>query len=325
PADVRMSFLRRVRRHENADIWPGFVDALSTVLLVFIFVLVGFISSQIYLSKIIYDKDSSLSDLRTRLNDVCSLLKSEQCKTADLTQKNTSLMKQIEDLQESVETLRNMLSLEKTAHNEKRKESLTLQEQIEALSKQLKDVMAALAAEQKSAAEQETALKHIKSENIKLSEASRMSLYRSEFFDKLQEVIHGRDGIKVVGDRFVFQAELFFESASDELSENGMEQVSGLADIIKEIGAKIPDSIKWLLRVDGHTDSRPIAGGGKFASNWELSSARAIAVVKFLIKRGINPKRLVAAGFGEHQPIAPGKTDEDYAKNRRIEFKLDER
>jgi chemotaxis protein MotB len=234
-------------------------------------------------------------------------------------------MKQIEDLQESVETLRNMLSLEKTAHNEKRKESLTLQEQIEALSKQLKDVMAALAAEQKSAAEQETALKHIKSENIKLSEASRMSLYRSEFFDKLQEVIHGRDGIKVVGDRFVFQAELFFESASDELSENGMEQVSGLADIIKEIGAKIPDSIKWLLRVDGHTDSRPIAGGGKFASNWELSSARAIAVVKFLIKRGINPKRLVAAGFGEHQPIAPGKTDEDYAKNRRIEFKLDER
>jgi chemotaxis protein MotB len=319
-----MSFLRRTRRGENTDIWPGFVDALSTVLLVFIFVLVGFISSQIYLSQIIFDKDSSISDMRAKLSDVCALLKSEQLKNSDLSETNSSLVKQIADLQAAVETLRQMLATEETTMKEKQKEMLSLQEQIENLSSQLKDVMATLATEKKTAEEQREALERIKRENIKLSEVSRMSRYRSEFFDKLQEVIQGRDGIKVVGDRFVFQAELFFESASDELSDSGKAQVSELAEIIKEIGDKIPSGIKWLLRVDGHTDSRPIAGG-KFASNWELSSARAIAVVKYMIGRGIDPRRLVAAGFGEHQPIASGRTDDDHAKNRRIEFKLDER
>ncbi|MDR1609411.1 MAG: peptidoglycan-binding protein [Holosporales bacterium] len=313
-----------MKRGENMDIWPGFVDALSTVLLVFIFVLVGFISSQIYLSQIIFDKDSSISDMRAKLSDVCALLKSEQLNNSDLSEKNASLVKQIADLQNTVETLQNMLATEEASRKEKQKEMLSLQEQIENLSSQLKDVMATLAAEKKTAEEQREALERIKRENIKLNEVSRMSRYRSEFFDKLQEIIQGRDGIKVVGDRFVFQAELFFESASDELSDSGKAQVSELAEIIKEIGGKIPDGIKWLLRVDGHTDSRPIAGG-KFASNWELSSARAIAVVKYLIGRGIDPKRLVAAGFGEHQPIASGRTDEDHAKNRRIEFKLDER
>ncbi|MDR1332812.1 MAG: peptidoglycan-binding protein [Holosporales bacterium] len=319
-----MSFLRRRKNHEEMDIWPGFVDALSTVLLVFIFVLVGFISSQIYLSKIIFDKDSSLSDLRMKLSDVCTLLKSEQSKNSSLNEKNDDLVKQIVDLNNTINTLRGMLATEETARKETQKESLSLQEQIENLSQQLKNIMASLAAEQKTAEEQKQALERIRNENIKLSELSRMSMYRSEFFDKLQEIVSGRDGIKVVGDRFVFQAELFFESASDELSERGKAQVAELADVIKEIGSKIPDTIKWVLRVDGHTDSRPISGG-KFVSNWELSSARAIAVVKYMVRRGIDPKRLVAAGFGEHQPIAPGKTDEDLAKNRRIEFKLDER
>jgi chemotaxis protein MotB len=127
-----------------------------------------------------------------------------------------------------------------------------------------------------------------------------------------------------VGDRFVFQSELFFDSASDELSPEGAKQVAELASVIKEIGAKIPPHIRWILRVDGHTDNRPITGG-RFPSNWELSVARAISVVKYLIKHGIEAHHLVAAGFGEHQPLTAGKTADDLAKNRRIEFKLDER
>jgi chemotaxis protein MotB len=184
--------------------------------------------------------------------------------------------------------------------------------------------MAALAAEHKTTEEQRKALEQIKKENIKLNELSKMSSYRSEFFDKLQSILEGRDGIKVVGDRFIFQAELFFESASDELSDSGKKQVSELAAVIKEIGEKIPKQIKWILRVDGHTDSRSITSG-KFASNWELSAARAISVVKYLMEKGVDPRHLVAAGFGENQPISFGNSEQDFAKNRRIEFKLDER
>jgi chemotaxis protein MotB len=318
-----MSFTRGKRNRDDIDIWPGFVDALSTVLLVFIFVLVGFISSQIYLSGIIFDKDSSLSDLQAKLSDVCSLLNLEKNKNAELNDKNVNLLRQINDLNDAISTLQTMFSDEKNLREKEHKVKLSLQEQIENLTNQLKDVMTALAAEHKTAEEQKKALENIKKENIKLNELSKMSSYKSEFFDKLQSILEGRDGIKVVGDRFVFQAELFFESASDELSDSGKKQVSELANVVKEIGDKIPQKINWILRVDGHTDSRPIKG--KFASNWELSAARAISVVKYLVENGISPKHLVAAGFGENQPISSGNSEQDYAKNRRIEFKLDER
>ena len=184
--------------------------------------------------------------------------------------------------------------------------------------------MAQLAAEHKTSEEQKAALEYIKKENVKLNELTKLNSYRSEFFDKLQNIVKDKRGIKIAGDRFIFQSELFFDSASDELSDDGQKQVSDLANVIKEIGNKIPKNINWILRVDGHTDVRPISSG-KFGSNWELSASRAISVVKFLIKCGVSPKHLVAAGFGENQPIASGKSSDDLAKNRRIEFKLDER
>ena len=319
-----MSFSRKRRNQEEVDIWPGFVDALSTVLLVFIFVLVGFIASQVYLSGIIFDKDSSLSDVKGKLSNVCRLLELEKDKTSELSDKNADLSKQILDLHETVNTLQGMFNKEEALRKEEHEAKLSLEERIEGLSQNLKDVMAQLAAEHKTSEEQKAALEYIKKENVKLNELTKLNSYRSEFFDKLQNIVKDKRGIKIAGDRFIFQSELFFDSASDELSDDGQKQVSDLANVIKEIGNKIPKNINWILRVDGHTDVRPISSG-KFGSNWELSASRAISVVKFLIKCGVSPKHLVAAGFGENQPIASGKSSDDLAKNRRIEFKLDER
>ena len=316
-------FLRR-RNRDEVDIWPGFVDALSTVLLVFIFVLVGFIASQVYLSSIIFDKNSSLSDVKGKLSDVCRLLNLEKDKNTELSSKNDDLSKQILELNETIANLQSMFDKEEALKNKEHEAKVSLEEKIEELTKNLKDVMAALATEHKTSEEQKAALEYIKQENVKLNELTKLSSYRSEFFDKLQNIVKDKAGIKIAGDRFIFQSELFFDSASDELSEAGEQQVSELAEIIKEIGAKIPANIKWILRVDGHTDARPIKSN-KFSSNWELSASRAISVVKFLIKQGVSPKNLVAAGFGENQPIANGKDAKDLAKNRRIEFKLDER
>ncbi len=317
-----MALLRR-RNQEEVNIWSGFVDALSTVLLVFIFVLVGFIASQVYLSGIIFDKNSSLSDAQGRLSDVCRLLNLEKDKNSELSNKNADLAKQILELNETIANLQSMFDKEAALKNKEHEAKLTLEEKIEELTKNLKDVMAALAAEHKTTEEQRAALEYIKKENVKLNELKKLSSYRSEFFDKLQSIVKGKSGIKISGDRFIFQSELFFDSASDELSDDGKKQVSELAKVVKEIGKKIPKNIKWILRVDGHTDARPI-NSGKFKSNWALSAARAISVVEFLKGEGISPKNLVAAGFGEHQPITNGRSSEDLAKNRRIEFKLDE-
>ncbi|MDR0744532.1 MAG: peptidoglycan-binding protein [Holosporales bacterium] len=320
-----MSFLKNRRSQEQADIWPGFVDALSTVLLVFIFVLVGFISSQIYLSGIIFDKDTSLIDLKNKLSVICSVLDCEKQKNKNLIRKNVDLSKQITNLNNTVETLRKMFSEEEEQRKREHTIKISLEEKIDQLTQQLKDVLTALAAEQKNSEEQRKAIEYIKKENIKLNELSKLNSYRSEFFNKLQSIVGNRAGIKVSGDRFIFQSELFFNTASDNLSEEGQKQVSELAKIIQEIGEKIPSEIKWILRVDGHTDKRPIAMGARFPTNWELSAARAISVVKHLIKEGIAPQHLVAAGFGENQPISLGTSEEELAKNRRIEFKLDER
>jgi len=319
-----MLFPRRKKGEEQFDIWPGFVDALSTVLLVFIFVLVGFIASQVYLSGIILDKDSSICNIKEKLANVCSLLNMEKDKNNELNKDNSNLSNQILDLNKTIETLQNMFNKEETLRKDEHQQKVSLEEKLTEITNQLKDVMAALEAEHQNSEKQKEALENIKKENIKLNDLNRISTYRSEFFDKLQEIVKDKKGIKISGDRFIFQSELFFESASDQLSEDGKSQVSNLAKIIKDLSNKIPKNINWILRVDGHTDKRPITNE-KFASNWELSAARAISVVKHLIKEGIPPKHLVAAGFGDSQPIVDGTSEEILAKNRRIEFKLDQR
>jgi len=152
-----------------------------------------------------------------------------------------------------------------------------------------------------------------------------LSKYRSEFFGRLRQILSQRSDILVVGDRFVFQAEVLFPKGSADLNDAGQVEMAKLADALKQLEKEIPADLPWVLRVDGHTDNDPILVGAKFASNWELSSGRAIAVVKFLVAQGVSPNHLVAAGFGEFQPLAPGNSEEAKSENRRIELKLTER
>jgi chemotaxis protein MotB len=152
-----------------------------------------------------------------------------------------------------------------------------------------------------------------------------LNRYRSDFFGRLREILSDRENIRIVGDRFVFQSEVLFPVGGAELDAAGRAEMSKLAAAVLELAQEIPDEINWVLRVDGHTDASPLTGTGRYADNWELSSARATSVVKYLISLGVPAERLAAAGFGEYQPIAEGDTPEARNQNRRIELKLTER
>ncbi|MGI9383751.1 MAG: peptidoglycan -binding protein, partial [Methyloligellaceae bacterium] len=161
--------------------------------------------------------------------------------------------------------------------------------------------------------------------NIALArKVQELAKYRSDFFGRLRQVLGDREEIRVVGDRFVFQAEVLFDSGSAEINPQGIAQLDKLAQVLGQIKGEIPQEINWVLRIDGHTDINPIATP-QFPSNWELSSARAISVVRHLIDKGVAPKRLVAAGFGEFQPLDAGTADDALRRNRRIELKLTEK
>lgn len=152
------------------------------------------------------------------------------------------------------------------------------------------------------------------------SKVEELARYRSEFFGKLREALRGQRDVQIVGDRFVFQSEVLFPSGSAKLQESGEKQLASVAKRLVEISATIPKDINWVLQVDGHTDNKPISNA-TYPSNWELSAARAIAVVKFLHSEGIPNNRLVAAGYGEYQPLS----STDTTRNRRIELKLTNR
>ena len=161
--------------------------------------------------------------------------------------------------------------------------------------------------------------------NVALAtKVQELARYRSEFFGKLREVLGERQDVRIAGDRFVFQSELFFETGSAELGNAGKDQLSQLANTLIDVAGEFPEEIDWILRVDGHTDKRPISSY-EFRSNWELSTARALSVVRHLIDSGISPQRLAATGFGEFQPIDEGESDEALSRNRRIELRLDQR
>lgn len=193
--------------------------------------------------------------------------------------------------------------------------------QIESLGSKLNTALARVASEQKRRAELEAA------ERARLeAEANQLANYRSEFFGRLREILGDQQGVKVVGDRFVFDSEVLFASGSADLSQEGRFEISKVARILQEVAAVIPPGIDWVIRVDGHTDDIPINEGGRFDDNWELSQARALSVVRFMVDVfSFPPKRLAAAGFAEFQPVNPADTPEARAQNRRIELKLTER
>ena len=235
---------------------------------------------------------------------------------------------QVEALNQQVATLRAELNSLQGLLDSAAEQDAESQIRIEALGSQLNQALARAAAEEKRRAELEAA----EAERLRL-EAERLGAqvedladYRSEFFGTLRRVLGDREGIQIVGDRFVFSSEVLFESASATLSTAGRDSIAQVAEILSDVSDQIPNSIDWIIRVDGHTDNVPLSGTGEFADNWELSQARALSVVRFLTEQlGFPPERLAATGFGEYRPVNPEDTAEARAQNRRIELKLTER
>jgi chemotaxis protein MotB len=219
------------------------------------------------------------------------------------------------------------LAAEKKLSADAKAEADRLNATIAAMTAELAKVNAALEASAKRDEEQKAVIVDLgKKLNQALAQkVEDLTRYRSEFFGKLREVLGNRPEIRVVGDRFVFQSEVLFPSGVAEMSDAGKAELAKLAAILKDIAPRIPPEVKWVLRVDGHTDKRPLSGAGQFKNNWELSTSRAIAVVQYLIAKGIAPQKLLAAGFAEFQPLELGENDEAYKRNRRIELKLTER
>jgi chemotaxis protein MotB len=227
------------------------------------------------------------------------------------------------DKDATIANLNSELDSQKQLSDQARSQVALLNQQLSALRTQIGALEAALDASEARDKQSKTAIADL-GRRLNLALAQRvqdLSRYRSDFFGRLRQILEGRADIQVVGDRFVFQSEVLFDAGSADLSPAGKPTLDKLADAIKQLETEIPPDISWVLRIDGHTDKRPISTP-EFPSNWELSAARAISVAKYLIADGVDPKRLVPAGFGDNRPIDPADTEAAYAKNRRIEFRL---
>ncbi|MEM7300935.1 MAG: peptidoglycan -binding protein [Pseudomonadota bacterium] len=341
--------LARARRGSNrVDYWPGFVDALSTLLLAIMFLLSVFVLAQFLLSQEITGKDTVLNRLNSQINELTSLLALERSNRQDLEDTIKSLEASLNVAQGERSRLQQLLDAGSGAAGEAEKKAAELSgvldqekqvsqralaqvqllnQQISALRQQIAALEDALEVSERRDRESSAKIADLgKRLNVALAQrVQELARYRSDFFGRLREILSDRSDIRIVGDRFVFQSEVLFGSGSSQMNEVGQAEMSKLAEAILELAKEIPAEINWVLRVDGHTDNIPLSGGGRIRSNWELSSIRAIAVVEFLISEGVSPNRLVAAGFGEFQPIEEGDTDEVRSKNRRIELKLTER
>jgi chemotaxis protein MotB len=421
---------RRSSQASTLSPWPGYVDALSTLLMVLVFVLLVFVLAQAFLSVAISGRDQALDRLGRQVAQLADMLSLERGRSADLTASVARLTEDLraahaardaasaeatglrtalaqagsardaavkdlntlsaraadqgaelesaqkrlaatqarladvtakpdplaaENLARMADQVRALMALRdqleaqvkaagdraeasdaasKTAAaqladsvrlgDQARAQVALLTQQIDALRGQLAQV-AALELSQKAGAEKDARITDLgaKLNAALVSKVAELQRYRSEFFGRLRDVLAGRPGIAVVGDRFVFQSEVLFPPGSADLSPAGGEEIRKLAATLKSIEKDIPAGLPWVLRVDGHADRQAVHG--KFASNWELSAERAINVVRLLVAQGIPANRLAAAGFGEFQPIDPAATPAAYAKNRRIELRLTDR
>jgi chemotaxis protein MotB len=419
------SFLMALRRRGGATAllnpWPGYVDALSTLLMVLVFVLLVFVLAQAFLSVALSGRDQALDRLGRQVAELADMLSLEKGRSAELSDSVTQLTQDLRAAQAARDSaaaeasgLRDALAAATTARDAATASAATLKarvadaavelesaqkrlsaaetkladtadkasaDNLARLSDQVRALLALrdqLAGQVTAAAEQNRALTQKLADSTHLAESAQAQValltkqidalrtqlaqiaaaldlahkdaqakdariadlgaklnaalvskvaelqrYRSEFFGRLRDVLAGRPGIAVVGDRFVFQSEVLFPPGSADLSASGAAEIRKLAATLKDLQAKIPADIPWVLRVDGHADRQAVHG--KFASNWELSAERAINVVRLLAADGIPPNRLAAAGFGEFQPLDAGNTPAAYAKNRRIELRLTDR
>jgi chemotaxis protein MotB len=335
------------RSRRGVDYWPGFVDALSTLVLGIIFLLTVFVVVQFFLSQDIAGKDTALSRLNAQIAQLTDLLSLEKTGKIDLEEQVARLSASLAAAESERERQRtaaegagqgaasaqqqlgqatSALEAEKRISTRALAQIDLLNQQITALRRQLSALEDALQVSEKKDKEQQTQIAKL-GERLNIALAQRvqeLTRYRSDFFGRLREILGNRPDIRVVGDRFVFQSEVLFDTGQAVLNPEGRAELDQLANALLELERQIPPEIAWVLRVDGHTDVRPIASA-QFPSNWALSAARAISVVQYLISKGVSPQHLVAAGFGEFQPLDAANTEDAYRRNRRIELKLTER
>ncbi len=398
-----MPFAANRRQPRSIDIWPGFVDALATLIMVIVFVLMIYTLFQFYLKDVIAGRDQALERLAAQIEEIADQLAFERTETARLRGEIATLsgeltrvatvrdrllqefaaaqakaeqaaaqsakaskdledafkaigadkerievqLRELEALRRNIETLsilRDELEkklaeqgaqLQRDQQQYQAQMKLTedaqlradiLTRQLAALREEMARLNAALEASEAKSKEQHVQIADLgRRLNLALaSKVEELARYRSEFFGRLREALGDRADIRIVGDRFVFQSEVLFPSGSADLQPEGQRQLGQLAVTLQDVARRIPAEINWVLQVDGHTDRRPIATS-QFPSNWELSSARAISVVKFLISRGIAPDRLSATGFGEFHPLDVREDEIGFRRNRRIELKLTSR
>lgn len=356
------------RRRRGLDIWPGFVDALSSLILVMVFVLLLFAIGQFVLSQTIAGKNQALAELNAQI--------AQLAQTLNLAQQNSkALDAKVKELSASLGSATSERDATKAQLDAAQAEAarinadiaalrelkVQLEQQVASLAGQLdaskKDLVAATDLNAKSAAQVELLnrqLAAVRDQLAKLSAAldvananvkdkdkkiadlgaqlnlalankvGELEKYRSEFFGKLRQALGDRADLRVVGDRFIVPTDILFDTGSAELNPGALSSLNKLAQTLNEVAAEIPSQLDWVVRIDGHTDKRPIHTD-QFPSNWELSTARAVAIVKYLVVQGIPAHRLSANGFGQFQPLDPGEGEAAYAKNRRIEIQLTNR
>jgi chemotaxis protein MotB len=343
-----MALGRGRRSHRTVDYWPGFVDALSTLLLAIMFLLSVFVLAQFLLSREVSGQDEAMTRLNSQINELTQLLALERSNSQDASDQLAGLQASLSQAEQDRSRLQQLLnqgsgadaaataqigtlSGELEGQREISQRALSqvelLNQQISALRMQIGALEDALGASESRDRESNTKIADLgRRLNVALAQrVQELNRYRSDFFGRLREILSDRENIRIVGDRFVFQSEVLFPVGGDEINPAGADEMAKLAQAIIELQREIPPEINWVLRVDGHTDNRPLSGTGRFRDNWELSSARATSVVKFLIASGVPANRLVAAGFGEFQPLDEADTPEARDRNRRIELKLTER
>ncbi|WP_436638969.1 peptidoglycan -binding protein [Microbaculum sp. FT89] len=342
-----MALVHGRRRRSQIDYWPSFVDVLTNVLLVFIFLLSVFALTQFFLSQEISGRDTVLNRLNSQIAELTELLALERAGKRSLEDQLSLLQSSLTNAEAEQSRLQGILDAragdaeaaggrvselaieldeEKRLSQRALAQVELLNQQISALRRQIAALEDALEASESRDRESQTKIADLgRRLNVALAQkVQELSRYRSDFFGRLREILSQRSDIRVVGDRFVFQSEVLFPTGSDQINAAGRQELDKLAAAILELEGEIPAEIAWVLRVDGHTDARPI-NSPRFQSNWELASARAIAVVRYLIEKGVDPQHLVAAGFADNYPLVEGSTEEAYAANRRIELKLTER
>ena len=369
---------RRGNGSNGLDAWPGYVDALSTLLMVTIFVLLVFVLAEAFLSFALKGSDSTIGLLREQIAELTQSLDVQSAKNATLSQELSALNAQLATAQSSNASLTSQLAADTSTISTLQSSQKSMQAQlsdaqaqaasasgrVSALESQIQVIggggnlqsklMNAQQVNQKDAAQiallnqQMAALRAQlaslqvaldaaqsadKKDNVQIADlgkqlnealarkVSELEQYQSVFFKTLSESLKGEKNIKVVGDRFVFESDVLFPSDGATITQAGQSEIMQVANAVKAIAQKIPPNVNWVLSIDGYADALPIKGG-PYKSNFDLSTARALAVLDLLIANGVPKNRLMVSGMGSNNPIAPGKTPADYAQNRRIEFRL---